>query len=514
MTTLPLSRRSLVIGAPAIALGATLATTPANAQALQARTLRVGVVGDIANFDPQQFSAVNFPIIKNLYDSLLEYTPEGRAIPSLATAWTIAPDNRAVTIALRTDVRFHSGAPLTAESLVPTFRKAADPQRGRNVFPTMSIVKDWEVTGTHAFKVNFNSPVPERQITDLLQFMAIIDPAGMDTVDARPAGTGAYMLGERVVGQRIRLVANPNYWRPGEPVCRELVITVFTEDQAAAAALESGSVDIVFGITGRNGVRLRNAGYQLIQGPGPLVQVFRINTTRGPFRNAAFRQAFNFLMDREGMLRVGYAGLGQVTATPWPPSSPAFDAEYNTRFAFNLDRARERLAASGLTAAQQSDWRILVNGGDQPGVQLSQILQGTLQRVGITIQLDVRQGAEYIDALLNGRFDGTFGAIGNVQKFPSRVATNSIYRTSNNPVLGHPHPHPEYVAAIDAVNNALTPEAQRTALATLNRVLVDAAFAIPTNTYDFALTAAARNVAGWTLDMDNMLVARTLGFRA
>lgn len=508
-----LSRRTFVAAAPALALGAgALGMGSAVAQPA-AGILRVGVVGDIVNFDPQQFSAVNFPVIKNLYDSLLEYTPEGRAIPSLASAWTIAPDSRSVTLTLRTDVRFHAGGALTAESLVPTFRKAADPQRGRNVFPTMSIVKDWEVTGTHTFKVNFNNPVPDRQITDLLQFMSIIDPAGIDNVDARAAGTGAYMLAERAVGQRIRLVANPNYWRPNEPVTREIVITVFTEDQAAAAALESGSVDLVFGITGRNGVRLRNAGFQLIQGPGPLVQVFRINTTRGPFRNAQFRQAFNFLMDREGMLRVGYAGLGQVTATPWPPSSPAFDAEYNTRFAFNLDRARALLQQSGLNAQQQADWRILVNGGDQPGLQLSQILQGTLQRVGIAIQLDVRQGAEYTDALLNGRFDATFGAIGNVQKFPSRVATNSIYRTSNNPVLGHPHPHPEYVAAIDAINNALTPEAQRAAYANLNRVLADVAFGIPTNTYDFALTVAAANVTGWTLDIDNMLVARTLGFR-
>ena len=33
---------------------------------------------------PIQFSSVNFPLIKNLYDSLIEYTPEGKAVPSLA----------------------------------------------------------------------------------------------------------------------------------------------------------------------------------------------------------------------------------------------------------------------------------------------------------------------------------------------------------------------------------------------------------------------------------------------
>ena len=60
------------------------------------------------------------------------------------------------------------------------------------------------------------------------------------------------------------------------------MLTIFSDDAAATAALESGAVDIIYGGTARSAVRLQDAGYQLIQGPGPLVQVFRINTTRGP----------------------------------------------------------------------------------------------------------------------------------------------------------------------------------------------------------------------------------------
>ena len=78
------------------------------------------------------------------------------------------------------------------------------------------------------------------------------------------------------------------------------MLTIFSDDAAATAALESGAVDIIYGGTSRSAVRLKSAGYQLIQGPGPLVQVFRINTTRGPFKNEKFRQAFNYLMDRAG----------------------------------------------------------------------------------------------------------------------------------------------------------------------------------------------------------------------
>ena len=38
--------------------------------------------------------------------------------------------------------------------------------------------------------------------------------------------------------------------------------------------------------------------------------------------------------------------------------------------------------------------------------------------------------------MLGGKFDAMFGGVGNVQKFPTRLATNSIYRTVKNPVLG------------------------------------------------------------------------------
>jgi peptide/nickel transport system substrate-binding protein len=161
-----------------------------------------------------------------------------------------------------------------------------------------------------------------------------------------------------------------------------------------------------------------------------------------------------------------------------------------------------------------SDWKLLVNGGDQPSVGISQVAQAALGRAGITVQLDLKQGAEYTDALLGGRFDATFGGVGNVQKFPSRLTTNSIYRTANNPVLGTPHPHPEYVEAIERVNRAVgTGPEVKAAYDHLNRVLVETAFGIPTNTYDQGLIVAAKNLSGFTLDMDNMLIARTIAVR-
>lgn len=482
------------------------------AQDLNGGTLRVALTNDMTNYDPQQFSTVNFFLIKNLYDSLIEYSPEGEAMPSLATEWTISDDNTSVSLTLRDDVTFHSGTAFDAEALTATLEKASDPERGKNVYSTMAIVKDWSVDGAHAITINFNGPIPERQITDLLQFLLPIDPGAMDSLETTEGGTGAFMLDERQVGQSVTLVRNPDYWRDGEPILDALAFTIFSEDAAAASALESGSVDLIYGGQSRSAVRLRDAGFQVLQGPGKLVQVFRINSTKPPFDNQKFRQAFNHLMNRAAILKVGYAGLGEVTALPWAPANPAFDASYTEEYAFDIEKAKELLAASGLSEEAMSDWSLLANGSDEASLAISQVVQATLADAGINIDLDVRQGAEFIDALLSGGFHAVFGGVGNVQKFPSRVATNSIYRTVNNPVFGDPHPHPAYVDAIATVDSSFGEDVQP-AYDNLNAVLVDEAFAIPTNSYETGLIVASPDLGGFTLDIDNLLVGRSIGFK-
>lgn len=505
--------RAVAMTAMAVMLGGLLSVSNgANAQELKGGTLRVAVLEDMTNYDPQQFSSVNFFLIKNLYDSLIEYTSEGEAIPSLATEWTIASDNTSVTVKLRDDVKFHSGTPFNANAIAATLEKASDPERGKNVYATTSIIKDWVAVDDHTFTINMNGPVPDRQILDLLQFLIPIDPAGIDTVETVPAGTGAFMLDNRTVGQSVRLKANPDYWREAQPILDEIVVTIFSEDASATAALEAGDIDLVYGGSSRSAVRLRDAGYQVLQGPGKLVQVFRINSTKGPFQNQKFRQAFNYLMNRPAILKVGYAGLGQPVALPWAPASPAFDASYTEKYAYNPEKAKELLAESGLSSAEMSDWKLLVNGSDEPSTLISQIVQGSLAEIDMNIELDIRQGAEFIDALLSGDFAAVFGGVGNVQKFPSRVATNSIYRTAKNPVFGDPHPHPAYVEAIKRVDTAFGSDVQA-AYDNLNTVLVDEAFAIPTNSYEIGLTVASDKLDGFTLDIDNLLVGRTIGFK-
>src|ERR1700689_1345110 len=134
--------------------------SPVHAADLKGGALRVALLQDIVNFDPLQYSAVNYPLTRNLYDPLIEYTPDGRAVPGVVESWKIAPDNGSITLKLRGDVSFTDGTPLTADDVAATLKKAADPAKGKNVYPTMSIVKNWVVNDPHGITLNFTNPVP------------------------------------------------------------------------------------------------------------------------------------------------------------------------------------------------------------------------------------------------------------------------------------------------------------------------------------------------------------------
>ena len=78
--------------------------------------------GTIANMGPQA----------PMYDLLVQVDPVhwDQVIPDLAKSWQIAADGLTYTFSLREGVKFHDGAPLTAEDVVASFTHILFPPPG------------------------------------------------------------------------------------------------------------------------------------------------------------------------------------------------------------------------------------------------------------------------------------------------------------------------------------------------------------------------------------------------
>ena len=112
-----LTRRSLHgAGFGALALTAVPGLiSPANAAT---DILVVAQPADILSLNPLlDGSLLSLSVFRNIFDQLTQIDDEGKVVPWLATAWEATPDQKTWTYTLRPGVKFHNGAPVTADDI-------------------------------------------------------------------------------------------------------------------------------------------------------------------------------------------------------------------------------------------------------------------------------------------------------------------------------------------------------------------------------------------------------------
>jgi peptide/nickel transport system substrate-binding protein len=178
MPKFDLTRRQLFGTTAAVGLAATtgsLAPSPAAAQ--QKRTLRLAD-GNIGQSDPHK--PVDMPgsiLMFNVYDFLVRPLPGGELEPSLAESWTVSPDGKVYTFALRKGVKFHDGSELTAEDVVFSTDRLLTMKRGYSFLFTD--VENVQATAPHT--VVFTLKKPFAPFLAALERLAIVNKKAIMT---------------------------------------------------------------------------------------------------------------------------------------------------------------------------------------------------------------------------------------------------------------------------------------------------------------------------------------------
>ena len=92
-------------------------------------TLVVAQSTDVQSLDPPQAgSRPEANIIAHLFGNLYDIQIDGSLTPELAESYTVSEDGTEYTFQLREGLTCHDGEALTAEDVVYTFQRAADPE--------------------------------------------------------------------------------------------------------------------------------------------------------------------------------------------------------------------------------------------------------------------------------------------------------------------------------------------------------------------------------------------------
>jgi peptide/nickel transport system substrate-binding protein len=463
--------------------------------------LKVGVPGEPTAWDSSRLQGTLFPFARNLYDTLADYENGLNAVPRLATGWVISDAQDSVTITLRDDVVFDSGRTMTADDIAANLAWFIDPETGNQAYgPTSGVVSDWVVNSPTEIVVNFLRPTNELQITDLLTSWAIGDPEFFDVYPTEGHGTGPFSWVEWVPGESVTLTANLAYWGEG-PFIDGIEYRIFADNDAMGAALEAGDIDVMYTPTAAQATRFAGLGFTTVVGPaGAIIDQFRIDASEPPWDNANLRLALSYAMDMETINDAIYEGLGTVVRLPFAPASPAFDQELAAAMSYDMAKAKALLDSSGLP---ESEWVgvVMTNSASADAQLVSQIVQASMLELGFDLQIELVDSATASDRYFNSDFQVFWSGIGNAQKYPTRISTNSIYRIGNNPIFDIDTLFPDYVAAIGLADAAITSAEQAAAFDALNIALTEGMWAVSGIARPM-LTSTASYVTGAYKDLD------------
>ena len=370
---------------------------------------------DPASLDPALSSDVQSgEMVALLFDNLVQFDPDGRLQPGLATRWDADSTGTLYTFHLRSDATFHDGRPIGAAQVRASILRALAPgSRGGRQWPLLPIV------GARAYAAGQAKTVPGMtvpndstiafRLTEPLnifpKFLAMPVAAVVPTptppgFGQAPVGSGPWRFVSWSHDDAIVLAKNPTYWA-GPPKEDTLRVRIIPEAMTQGAEYETGSLSVVeipFGETRR----WEQARPEELQRRPALRDLYiAMNTTRGPLKDVRVRLALNLATDVETLLRTQMAGRGVRAAGAIPPGLMGYDS---TRAPYPWDTAgaRRLLADAGYAHGFKLQlWR----GKRAELARIAQSVQQDLALLGIDVEILERDAPSVRATVRNGEAD-------------------------------------------------------------------------------------------------------------
>jgi peptide/nickel transport system substrate-binding protein len=391
--------RQAWIYAGAVALG--LGAMPAAAD-----DITIGVAVEPGALDPHFHNTQqNLQIARHLFDFLIVRDSRQQLRPGLAESWR-AIDDKTWELKLRKDVKWHDGAPFTADDVIFSAARVPNVPNSPGSYATYVRGKEFVKIDNHTLQVKTQDPYPLMP-NDLATFAIISKKHGegattQDYNSGKAAvGTGPYKLVGWSRGDRITLAANPNYWG-GKPKWDKVTFKVISSGPSRVAELLAGGVDLIDKVPPADIKNLKaNPAMALSQSPSNRLMYYAPDSNRhitphvktmegapmmpNPLRDARVRKAISMAINRDAIVERVMEGsavaAGQMVPEGFFGSNSSLKPE-----PYNPEGAKKLLAEAGYGQGFQ----LSVHGSNDRYVNDGKIVEavgGMLSRIGIKVDV-------------------------------------------------------------------------------------------------------------------------------
>ncbi len=351
-----------------------------------------------------------------IYDTLTAMNSQGKYVPYLAKTVTHDATYTQWTIALRPNIKFQDGEPLTADAVKQNIDAW---KKGRLLGFVYTDVAS--VTVNDPLTLTVTTSKPWVDFDAFLFFdgrVGIAAPAQLNDTDTCPTnliGTGPFMIyggaGKWVQNQEFTASRNPNYWQKDKngtqlPYLDTITFKPNPDATARSNQLQAGQLQVMHTTSGALIAQYKSLGnqyVQMLQGPGRReVRYYLLNEKQAPFDDQNARLAVAYAIDRNQINQIRNSGVKQVADGPFDKDVPGYLK--NPGFPqYNLKKATQ--LATAYKAAHGGQFKVVIEATNDPeNSGEAQLIKEQLAKAGIDGALQTEDQASFINTALGGNF--------------------------------------------------------------------------------------------------------------
>lgn len=396
---------------------------------------------------------VDIWVLVNLYDTLILPTTDGKGLePGLATEWKASEDGKTFTVKLRPGVKFADGTPMTAEDVVWSLQRAANPKEGIWNF-LLASVDTVESPAADTVVLHLKNPDPSlpaalatfnASILPKAKFEAM--PGANDDEKAKafaehPIGAGPFMLSSWTRGSSMTIKRNPYYWAKDEsgtqlPYLNEVEFQIIPDDATRILKLKAGEIDGSEFIPYARVDELRkDPAIDMQLFPSTEVDYLTVNNrpqladgTPNPLGEVKVRQALNHAINKKALIQIITHGIGTPMHSFMSKTTPLF-ADQGELYPYDVAKAKQLLKESG--HGDGMTLSVLALAGSADELAIASALQQMWSQVGVKLNVEQVDNATRDDRYHKGNYQMRTGNWTNDINDPNEITSYFAYYPNN-----------------------------------------------------------------------------------
>lgn len=362
--------------------------TTETADPLSGGTLTFGRVAAVNDLDlNQQITANNAFAIDKIFEPLINFDDQGKLVPWLAD-YVVDDAGTNYVFTLREGLQFSDGTPVTPEDVVFSLNRHLEVE---GPLPLTEPIASIEASGDRDVTIVLDEAYTPF-LSELAGFANGIFPKDFGGVTEaeffkNPVGTGPFVVDEWDPNGDISFVKNEHYWQDGKPYLDGLVYRFVADDAQLRQQLAAGQIDAVDTVPAANAAEVDSAADTVLSETSgwSTEQVF-FNTQREEFADVNVRRAIALALDREGITAATTFGTAEVANSLLPPTITDSANDTVKALDFDVDAAKAELAKSQFPDGFNTT--LLLASGNAQRAQIAQIVQESLAKIGITVEIE------------------------------------------------------------------------------------------------------------------------------